>query len=124
MKLGTTHDHKSIADAKLESGSSSSFGYMTSQIFPLEGNESSNWTIYPQKTGLTLKIVQNRSYRPKVDPCQFQQFQAQEFFHFVNFWDVSMRKEQQQPLWLINFAKIWSERVLRIKTKSQSLGIE
>ena len=33
------------------------------------------------------------------------------------FWDVSMRKEQQQPPWLINFAKIWSEHVLKIKTK-------
>ena len=28
-----------------------------------------------------------------------------------------MRKEQQQPHWSINFAKIWLEHVLRIKTE-------
>ena len=28
-------------------------------------------------------------------PCQFQQFPSRgKFFHFVNFWDISMRKEQ------------------------------
>ena len=32
-----------------------------------------------------------------------------------------MRKEQQQPPWLINFAKIWSERILRIKIKSHQV---
>ena len=31
-------------------------------------------------------------------PFQFQQFSTREkFVHFHNFWDVSMRKEQQQP---------------------------
>ena len=57
MKLGMSHnDHKSIPDAKFESGSFSSFGDMTSQNFPRkEGNESSNSAMYPQKTGLTLK---------------------------------------------------------------------
>ena len=34
-----------------------------------------------------------------------------------------MRKGQQQPPSLIDFAKIWSKHVLKIKTKSQSLGI-
>ena len=29
-----------------------------------------------------------------------------------------MRKETQQPPWLINFAKILSEHVLRIKSES------
>ena len=43
--------------------------------------------------------IQNRSSRPKIDPpCQFQQFLSLgKIFHFQNFWDVSMRKEQQQP---------------------------
>ena len=93
-----------------------------------EGNESSDSTIYPRKTGLTLKktsfYVQNRSSRPKIDPpCQFQQFLSRgKFFHFQNFWDVLMTKEQQQPPWLINFAKIWSECALRIKTKSHQVS--
>ena len=54
-----------------------------------EGNESSISAIYPRKMGLTLKnefYVQNRSSRPKIDPHETK-----------NFWDVSMRKEQQQP---------------------------
>ena len=55
-------------------------------------------------------------------PCQFQQFPSRgKLFHFVNFWDLSMRKEQQQPPWLINFAKIWSEHVLKIKTKNHKV---
>ena len=70
--------------------------------FPAEeGNESSNSAIYPWKTSLTLKKLsfyfQNHSSRPKIDPpCQFQSFSSRgQFFHFQNFWDVSMRKEQQ-----------------------------
>ena len=56
MKLGMSHNgHKSIPDAKFESGSSSSFGDMMSQISLEEGNKSSNSAIYPRKTGLTLK---------------------------------------------------------------------
>ena len=105
MKLRRDHyGHKSIPDAKFESSRSSSFGDIKSQNFPQKpGNESSNSAIYPRKTGLTFKkmsfYVQNRSSRPKIDPpCQFQQFPSRgKFFHFVNFWDVSMSKEQQQP---------------------------
>ena len=35
---------------------------------------------------------------PKLTPqCQLQQFPGRgKFFHFVNFWDASVRKEQQQ----------------------------
>ena len=48
--------YKSIPDAKFEVDSSFSFGDMTSQSFSSkEGNESSDSTIYPRKTGLTLK---------------------------------------------------------------------
>ena len=78
----------------------------------------------PPENGFNFKkmsfYVQNRSSRPKIDPpCQFQQFSSiGKIFHFQNFWDVSMRKEQQQPPWLTNFAKIWPKGVSRIKTKS------
>ena len=41
MKLGVGHyDHKSIPDAKFESGRSSSFGDMTSQNLPLKKRTS------------------------------------------------------------------------------------
>ena len=57
----------------------------------------------PPENGFNFKkmsfYVQNRSSRPKIDPpCQFQQFSnIGKIFHFQNFWDVSMTKEQQQP---------------------------
>ena len=77
-------------------------GNMTSQNFPRKKGKNS--AIYPLKTGLTLKsefYVQNRSSRPKIDPPpsgQFQQFPSRgKLCDFVNFWDVSIRKEQQQP---------------------------
>ena len=52
----------------------------------------------------------------------FSNFQAEEVFHFhfQNFGDVSIRKEQQQPCSLTNFDKIWSEHVLKIKTKDKN----
>ena len=65
--------------------------------------------------------VQNRSSRLKIDPpsqCQFSNFQAENFLHFQNVLDVSMRKEHQQPPWLINVSKISSKNVLWINTKS------
>ena len=55
---------------------------------------------------------------PKLIPhVNFSNFQEEEKFHFQNFWDVSMRKEQQQPPGSTNFAKIWPKGVLRIKTE-------
>ena len=57
----------------------------------------------PPENGFNFKkmsfYVQNRSSRPKIDPpCQFQQFLSiGKIFHFQNFWDVLMRKEQQHP---------------------------
>ena len=68
-----------------KSGSSSSFGDMTSQISLGRRNESSNSAIYTRKTGLTLKkmsfYVQNRSSRPKIDPhVNFSNFQIEENF--------------------------------------------
>ena len=89
MTLGVSHyGHKSISDAKFESGSSSSFGDMTSQNFSRKTeNESSNSAIYPRKTGLTFKnefYVQNRSSRPKNAPnVNFSNFQVEENFFIL-----------------------------------------
>ena len=88
--------YKSIPDAKFEVDSSFSFGDMTSQNFPQKKGTS-----HPKK-GLTLKkrVFMSRIVLldPKLTPhVNFNNFQAEENFHFQNFWDVSMRKEQQQP---------------------------
>ena len=98
-----------------------------------EGNKSSNSAIYTRKMGLALKklVFMSRSVLPdpKLTPpppppnFNFSNFQKSrgKFFHFVNFWDLLMRKEQQQPPRLINFAKIWSEYVLKINTESHNI---
>ena len=97
------YSHKSISDAKFESDSSSSFGDMTSQNFPRKKGTSHEIRLFTPENGFNFKkmsfYVQNRSSRPKIDPpCQFQQFSSiGKISHFQNFWDVSMRKEQQQP---------------------------
>ena len=100
MKLYVSHYiHKSIAHAKFEADSSSSFGVTK---FPSEeGNKSSNLAIYPRKTGLTFKkwvfmsriVLLDSKLTPHVN---FSNFQAEEkFFIFkISFADVSMRKEQ------------------------------
>ena len=47
MKLGLSHyGHKSISDAKFESGSPSSFGDMTSQNFPWKKGMSHNILLF------------------------------------------------------------------------------
>ena len=55
MKLGMSHNgHESIPDAKFESGSSSSFGDMTSQNFPQKKGASHQiWLFTPRNTGFT-----------------------------------------------------------------------
>ena len=64
---------------------------------------------------------------PKLPPpppppnVNFSNFQVEEIFSFCKFWDPLMRKEQQQPPRLINFAKIWSEHVLTINTESHNI---
>ena len=104
MKLCMDHYiHKSISDAKFEADSSFSFGDMTSQNFPKRRERVIQFGYLPPENGFNLKkmsfYVQNRSSRPKIEtPCQFQQFSKRgKFFHFQNFGDVSMTKEQQQP---------------------------
>ena len=95
--------YKSIPDAKFEVDSSFSFGDMTSQNFPQKKGTSHPIRLFTPKNGFNFKktsfYVQNRSSRPKIDPpCQFQQFSSRgKFFHFQNFWDVSMMKKKQQP---------------------------
>ena len=95
--------YKSIPDTKFEVDSSFSFGDMTSQNFPQRREQVIRFDYLPPENGFnfykTSFYVQNRSSRPKIDPpCQFQQFSSSgKFFHFQNFWDVSMTKEQQQP---------------------------
>ena len=56
---------------------------------------------------------------PKLTPhVNFNNFQAEEnFFIFKIFGASRWRKSSSNPPWLINFAKIWSECALRIKTK-------
>ena len=87
--------YKSIPDAKFEVDSSFSFGDMTSQNFSSkEGNESSNSTIYPRKTGLTLK---KRAFMsrivlldPKLTPhVNFNNFQAEENFFIFKIFGTS-----------------------------------
>ena len=105
MKFGMSHyDHKSIPDAKFESDSSSSFGDMTSQKISLGRRERvMKFGYLPPENGFSFKknefLYPESFFRPKIDPpCQFQQFSSiGKIFHFQNFWDVSMRKEQQQP---------------------------
>ena len=80
--------YKRVSRAKFEGNSSSSYGDYDVTKFPSEeGNESSDWAIYPWKTGLTFKkmgfYVQNRSSRPKIDPLplvNLSNFQAEEKF--------------------------------------------
>ena len=94
--------YKSIPDAKFEVDSSFSFGDMTSQNFPQKKGPVIRFDYLPPENGFNFKktsfYVQNRSSRPKIDPhVNFNNFQEEEIFHFQNFWDVSMTKEQQQP---------------------------
>ena len=79
--------------------------------------------IYPRKMVLSLEnefLCPHRSFRPEIDPLSISAiFKQNESFHFQNFRDVLMRKQQQPPPPpFFNFAKIFSERISRIKTKS------
>ena len=85
MKLGLSHyGHKSIPDAKFESGSSFSFGDMASQIFSGRREQVNKFGYLSPKNGFNFSKM---SFYVQIE----------KIFHFVNFWDASMRKEQQQP---------------------------
>ena len=83
--------YKSIPDAKFEVDSSSGFGDMTSQNFSSkEGNESSDSTIYPRKTGLTLRkqVFMSRIVLldPKLTPMSISTiFKKRKIFSFSKF---------------------------------------
>ena len=84
--------YKSISDAKFEADSSFSFGeYDVTKFSSKEGNESSDSTIYPRKTGLTLKERVFMSRIVLLDPkltshVNFNNFQAEgNFFIFKIF---------------------------------------
>ena len=89
------YTYKSIPDAKFEVDSSFSFGDMTSQkVSSKEGNKSSDSTIYPRKTGLTLKkrVFMSRIVLldPKLTPhVNFNNFQAEENFSFSKIFGTS-----------------------------------
>ena len=94
MKLGISHyGHKSIPDGKFESGSSSSFGDMTSQNFPRKKGMSHQIRLFtppPPENRFNFKkmgfYVQKRSSRPKIDPyVNFSNFQVEEIFSFSKF---------------------------------------
>ena len=78
-----------------------SFGDMTSQNFPQKKGTCHQIRLFT--LGFNFQeisfYVQNRSSRPKIDThVNFSNFPVEEkFFHFVHFWDISMRKDQQQP---------------------------
>ena len=103
MQLQMRHyNHKSIPDARFESGSSSNFEDMTSQNFPQKKEQVIEFGYLSPENRLNFKkisfYVQNRSSSPKVDPhVNFSNFQAEEmFFIFKIFGTSPMRKEQQQ----------------------------
>ena len=80
-----------IPDAKFKSDSSSSFGDIMSQNFPRKKGTSHEIRLFTPENGFNFKTmsfyVQNRSFRPKIDPlCQFKQFSSiGKIFHFQNF---------------------------------------
>ena len=95
--------YKSILDAKFEVDSSFSFGDRRHKIFLKRRERVIQFDYLPPENGFNFKktsfYVQNRSSRPKIDPTMSIStiFKQRKIFHFKNFWDVSMTKEQQQP---------------------------
>ena len=109
----TSLDWNKIWHASLKVFSYSLTQKFTSQTYPShKGSESSNSDSYPQKMYLTcakLVFMSGIFFWPKIDsPCQCQQFPSRgRFVYFLNFYDVSMRKEQQQspPLFCQNISQ-------------------
>ena len=113
--------HKSIPDAKFEAGSSFSFWRYDVTKFPSkEGNESSNSAIYRRETGLLKKneflcpesFFSTENWPPKSISAIFKESTIISFSKFSKHLD--MKRAATTP-WSTNFAKIRSERVLRIK---------
>ena len=132
MKLCMSHYiHKSIPHAQFEADSSSSFGDMTSQSFPLKRGTSYQIRlfIYPWKTGLTFKKWVFMSRIVLLDPnlppspnVNFRNFQAEEIFSLSKFLGcLDEKRAAATPLIGPIFKKIWPDRVLRIKSKSHQV---
>ena len=129
MKLCMSHyGHENIPDAKLSPVALPVFEIYVTK-FPLEKGASHQIQLFtPWKMGLAFKKIVFMSriifLDPKLTPppnVNFSNFQVEEIFSFCKFWDFLMRKEQQQPPRLINFAKIWSEHVFKINMESHNI---
>ena len=117
------YSHKSIPDAKFEADSSSSFGDMTPQNFFRKKGMSHQIRLFsPRKMGLTLKKWVFMSRIVLLDPeltphVNLKTFQTEEIFFIFKIFGTSHWEKSSNtpppPPWLINFAKVWSERVLR-----------
>ena len=96
MKFCMSHfSHTSMPHAKFESGSFSNFGNMTSQNFSPKKRTIHRIQVsyIPGKWGKWGFMVQNRSFRPKIDPMSISAISKQKkFLHFLNFWDVSEKR--------------------------------
>ena len=113
MKLCMSHyNHKSIPDAKFEAGSSSSFGDMMSQNFPRKKERVIKFGYLLPENGFNFKLNVN-----------FSNFQAEKIFSFSNFLGRLDEKRAAATPGLINFAKIWSEHVLWIESKSHQIWV-
>ena len=89
-----------------------------SQNFPQKREQVIRFGYLPPENGIKFKkmgfYVQNRSSRPKIDPhVNFSNFKVEENFSFCKF--LGHFDEKRAAATLINFAKIWSEDVLKIK---------
>ena len=119
MKPCMSHyTHKSIPDAKFEAVSSSSFGDMTSQNFPRK-KRTTGFNFQRMSFLVSRIVLLNRKLTPMSISAIFKQRKVSSFSKFLGCFDDKRAATQQQ---LINFAKIWSERVLRIKTKVTKFG--
>ena len=91
MKLGISHyDHKSIADAKFESASSSNFGDMTSQTLPQKNGTSHQFRLFTTENGFNFlkRVFMSRFVLldPKLTPMSILAiFKQRKIFSFCKF---------------------------------------
>ena len=129
MKLCMSHyGHENIPDAKLSPVALLVFEIYVTKFPSEKGNKSSNSAIYPPENGLRLKKLVFMSrivfLDPKLTPppnVNFSNFQVEEIFSFCKFLGPLDEKRAEEPPRLINFAKIWSEHVLKMNTGSHNI---
>ena len=97
------YGYKSILHAKFQSGSGFNFGDMTSQIFPWKKETSQQIRLFTPENGFNF-LKKNAFLCPETF-FSTQNWPTMSisaisnggnFFNFVTFWDVLMRKEQEQ----------------------------